>query len=84
MRKMVIALICLCLFLAVSCSKGDNTAVEKSASEYRYTLVTHDGTVFKNMTKVDYGTYSGVVRGYLPDGTKIWAGGNWYVIREKK
>jgi len=82
MRKMVIALICLCLFLAVSCSKGDNTAVEKSASGYRYTLVTHDGTVFKNMTDLTYGT-GAVVRGYLPDGTKIWAGGNWYVIREK-
>ena len=76
MKKVLFVLICLCALLVVSCSKGGDTT--------KYTLVTHDGTVFKNMTKVDYGTYSGVVHGYLPDGTKIWASGNWYVIREKQ
>lgn len=76
MKKVLFVLICLCALLVVSCSKGDSTTE-------KYTLVTHDGAVFKNMTKVDYGTYSGVVHGYLPDGTKVWASGNWYVIREK-
>ena len=76
MKKVLFILICLCLFLAVSCSKGDDTT--------KYTLVTHDGTVFKNMTKIQYGYQSAVVHGYLPDGTKVWASGNWYVIRENQ
>lgn len=81
MKKVLFLLICLCLFLAVSCSKGDDTTGDATT---KYTLVTHDGTVFKNMTKVDYGYRSAVVHGYLPDGTKIWASGNWYVIRESQ
>ena len=76
MKKVIFLLICLCVVLVVSCSEGDDTT--------KYTLVTHDGTVFKNMTDLTYGYHSAVVYGYLPDGTKIWAGGNWYVIREKQ
>lgn len=80
MKKVILVLTCLCLFLAVSCSNADSTTENDTT---RYTLVTHDGTVFKNMTKVAYGT-SAVIQGYLPDGTKVWASGNWYVIREKR
>ena len=83
MKKAILVLICLCLFLAMSCSNEDSTAGEGSTGEYRYTIVMHDGKVFTNVTQLSYGT-SAVVHGYLPDGTKIWASGNWYVIRGKR
>ena len=78
MKKVVVILICLCLFLAVSCSKNEGN----EDNRYICTLVTYDGTVFKNLTKASY--LHGTVRGYLPDGSKVWANGNWYVIRENR
>lgn len=80
MKKVLFLLICLCALLVVSCSKGDDTTGDVTT---KYTLVTHDGTVFTNVTHLSYGT-SAVVHGYLPDGTKVWASGNWYVIRENR
>ena len=79
MKKVVVILICLCLFLAVSCSKNEGN----EDNRYIYTLVTHDGTVFKNLMGSSF-YRTGVVMGYLPDGTKVWASGNWYVIRENR
>ena len=83
MKKVILVLICLCLFLAMSCSNTDSTTEEDSTDKYRCTIVTHDGTVFTDVTGLSYGS-SAVIHGYLPDGTKIWASGNWYVIREKQ
>lgn len=83
MKKVILVLICLCLFLAMSCSNADSTPGDGSTDKYRCTIVMHDGTVFTDVTGLSYGS-SAVVHGYLPDGTKIWASGNWYVIREKQ
>lgn len=73
MKKLFILIILVCFILLI-------TSCGNVIPERTYTVTLYDGRVLKGVRNIDI--TNGKLKGYLPDGAKIYAHGNWYLIEE--